>query len=148
MIEIRHISSRQLEVSTTTGEPVTPGSFNDSDRSVSREVSVEDLWTIQTYHPAIPTCPPESDALRRGTGKVTQRATSPPGYQFQSDSSDLPTGYGFEVACAVLYLMKAAIRFESSRTIASFARRVHTGSGSRLVSSRATVIRSTAAPAL
>ena len=42
----------------------------------------------------------------------------------------LTTGYGFEVACAVLY------RFESSRTIASFARRVHMGSGSRLVCSR------------
>ena len=28
-------------------------------------------------------------------------ATSPPGYQSKSDSSDLPTGYGFEVACAV-----------------------------------------------
>ena len=43
-----------MEVSTTTGEPVTSGSFNDSDRSVSRGMSVEDLRTIQIYRPAIP----------------------------------------------------------------------------------------------
>ena len=59
-------------LSTTTGEPVTPGSFNESDRSVSRGMSVEDLRDETIVPSSDSTCPPESNALRRGTGRVTQ----------------------------------------------------------------------------